>query len=414
MTIRQPRTAQTVDRYPREPAMNAGIVRSPVFMAFFPVAATALLAACGDDSSAQMTPPPAEVVVVSVARGEVPIELSYSGRTAGSREVEVRARVSGILLRRLYEEGSAVEQGEVLFRIDPEPFRAAAAQARAELAVATAERDEARRNRDRLVPLFEKRAVSQRERDEAVSAFEIGEANVAAAQARLRTTQLELGYTEVRAPIAGLTSREAQSEGSLVTAGDDSSLLTRIVQTDPLYVEFSIPENEAALLRDGLASNAPPTVRLKLDNGGEHATPGTLTFVDNAVDTASGTVRARAVLPNPGVALLPGQFVSVRLQGVSLMAAVSLPRRAVMTSTNGSFVWVVGKGQVVELRPVVLGRAFGEQTIITEGLNGGERVIVEGVLKVQPGATVKIVNPAKPGTRTAESSPAGSGREHAR
>ncbi len=154
-----------------------------------------------------------------------------------------------------------------------------------------------------------------------------------------------------------------------MTAGEDSSLLTRIVQTDPLYVEFSIAESEAALLRSALTSNRPPTVRLVLDNGGEHATPGTLTFIDNAVDTTSGTVRARAVLPNPGVALLPGQFVSVRLSGVSLMAAVSLPRRAVMTSTNGSFVWVVGKGQVVELRPVVLGRAFGEQTIITEGLD---------------------------------------------
>jgi membrane fusion protein (multidrug efflux system) len=394
--------------------MNVRIVRFRVFPAVVALGAAALLAACGDDSSAQMAPPPPEVVVTSVARGEVPIELSYSGRTAGSREVELRARVSGILLRRLYEEGSAVEQGDVLFRIDPEPFRATAAQARAELGVATAQRDEARRNRDRLVPLFEKSAVSQRERDEAVSAFEVGEANVAAAQARLRTAQLELGYTEVRAPIAGLTSREARSEGSLVTAGEDSSLLTRIVQTDPLYVEFSIPESEAAMLRDGLASNAPPTVRLVLDNGTEHATPGTLTFVDNAVDTASGTVRARAVLPNPGVALLPGQFVSVKLQGVSLMAAVSLPRRAVMTSTNGSFVWVVGKGQVVELRPVVLGRAFGEQTIITEGLNGGERVVVEGVLKVKPGATVKVVNPAKPGTRTAEASPGGPATEHAR
>jgi len=273
-------------------------------------------------------------------------------------------------------------------------------------AVAIAQRDEARRNRDRLVPLFEKSAVSQRERDAAVSAFEIGEANVAAAQARLRTAQLELGYTEVRAPIGGLASREERSEGSLVTAGEDSSLLTRIVQTDPLYVEFSIAESEAALLRSALTSNRPPTVRLMLDNGGEHATPGTLTFIDNAVDTTSGTVRARAVLPNPGVALLPGQFVSVRLSGVSLMAAVSLPRRAVMTSTNGSFVWVVGKGQVVELRPVVLGRAFGEQTIISEGLTGGERVIVEGVLKVQPGVAVKVVNPAKPGTRTADAAPA--------
>ena len=376
------------------------------------LACAAFTAGCGDNSSAQVAPPPPEVVVTTVARGEVPIQFSYSGRTAGSREVEVRARVSGILLQRLYAEGSRVREGDVLFRIDPEPFRAAAAQARAELAVAVAQRNEAQRNRDRLVPLFEKSAVSQRDRDTSVSALEIGEANVAAAQARLRTAQLELGYTEVRAPIGGLASREARSEGSLVTAGDDSSLLTRIVQTDPLYVEFSIAEGEAGMLRSALSSNRPPTVRLVLDNGSEYATPGTLTFIDNAVDTTSGTVRARAVLPNPGTALMPGQFASVRLSGVSLMAAVSLPRRAVMTSTNGSFVWVVGKGQAVELRPVVLGRAFGEQTIITEGLTGGERVIVEGVLKVQPGATVKIVNPAKPGTRTADATPGAAAAGH--
>ena len=371
--------------------------RLPVLLA---AAAATSVASCGDNSEAQLTPPP-EVAVTSVRRGEVPIQLTYSGRTAGVREVEVRARVSGILLRRSYEEGEPVREGEILFRIDPEPFRAAAAQARAELAVAVAQRDDARWNRDRVVPLYEKGLVGQRDRDAAVSAFEIGEANVAAARARLRAAELQLGYTEVRAPIAGLMSHEMRSEGSLVLAGDESSLLTRIVQTDPLYVEFSITEDEAALLRDGLTSNKPPTVRLTLDNGVEHATPGTLTFVDNAVDPASGMVRARAVLPNPGVVLLPGQFVSVRVSGVSLIAAVSLPRRAVMTSTNGSFVWVVGKGQVVELRPVVLGRAFGDQTIVTEGLIGGERVIVEGVLKVQPGVTVRIVNPARAGTRTA-------------
>jgi membrane fusion protein, multidrug efflux system len=385
--------------------------RLPVLLA---AAAATSVASCGDSSEAQLTPPPPEVLVTSVSRGEVPIQLTYSGRTAGVREVEVRARVSGILLRRSYEEGEPVGEGEILFRIDPEPFRAAAAQARAELAVAVAQRDDARRNRDRVVPLYDKGLVSQRDRDAAVSAFEIGEANVAAARARLRTAELELGYTEVRAPIAGLTSHEMRSEGSLVLAGDESSLLTRIVQTDPLYVEFSITEDEAALLRDGLTSNKPPTVRLTLDNGAEHATPGTLTFVDNAVDPASGTVRARAVLPNPGVVLVPGQLVSVRVSGVSLMAAVSLPRRAVMTSTNGSFVWVVGKGQVVERRPVVLGRAFGDQTIVTEGLIGGERVIVEGVLKVQPGATVRIVNPVRAGTRTAKATPAKSAAERTR
>jgi RND family efflux transporter MFP subunit len=171
-------------------------------------------------------------------------------------------------------------------------------------------------------------------------------------------------------------------------------------------VEISIPESEAALLRGTLTTSRPPTVRLVLHDGTEQATPGTLTFIGNAVDRRSGVVLARAVLPNAGVALLPGQPVSVRLSGVSLVAAVSLPRRAVMTSTNGSFVWVVGKGQVVERRPVVPGRAIGERMLIQEGLTGGERVIVESVLEVEPGITVKIVNSAKPGTRTAAVIPA--------
>jgi len=193
--------------------------------------------------------PAPEVAVATVAAGDLPLLLEYTGRAAGSRDVEVRARVGGILLERLFEEGSAVRKGDVLFRIDPAPYRAAAAQARAELGVARARLNEAQRQRDRIVPLFEKNAASQRQRDEAVSQYEVGAANVAAATASLQTAELDLGYTDVRAPISGLTSREARSEGSLVAANDDTSLLTRIVQTDPIYVEFALPETEAAIVR---------------------------------------------------------------------------------------------------------------------------------------------------------------------
>jgi membrane fusion protein (multidrug efflux system) len=357
------------------------------------LAALVALSACGKDPAAEMTPPPPEVAVVTAAHGALPLELEYTGRTAGSREVEVRARVSGILLERRYEEGSSVHKGDVLFRLDPDPFRATASQARAEVNVAKAQLEQARRERDRILPLFEKQAVSQRQRDEAVSGFEVAEANLAAADARARSAQLDLSYTEVRAPIGGLTSREARSEGSLVTAGSESSLLTSIVQIDPMYVEFTVPEDEAALLRERLAQGVELSAALMRENGTEYPHSGKLTFVDNAVETTSDTVRARVVVPNADSALVPGQFVRVKVLGLALENVVSIPRRALMTSAQGSFAWVVGKGEVVEMRPVTISRTVGDSAVVTAGLSGGERVVTEGVLKVKPGATVAVVEP---------------------
>ena len=236
--------------------------------------AAGALTGCGAREDGPMAPPPPEVVVATVTNGDLPLELAYTGRAVGSREVEVRALVSGIVLQRRYEEGSAVRRGDVLFLIDPDRYRAAVEQARAELGVEQARLAEARRQRDRLESLLDRKLVSQRQLDEAVSAFEVAEANTAAAQARLRTAELDFSYTEVRAPISGLTSREVRSEGSLAIAGDDSSLLTRIVQTDPIYVEFSLPEREAAQVRARLAAGRAPTVRVGLEDGAEHPTAG--------------------------------------------------------------------------------------------------------------------------------------------
>jgi membrane fusion protein, multidrug efflux system len=368
------------------------------------------LAACGKPPQ-QQAPPAPEVTVQTVGHEPVPLDLTYTARTVGSREVEVRARVGGIVLKRRYQEGSRVMQGQPMFLIDPEPVRARLSSASAEVAVAKARLDEARRNRDRVLPLFEKNAVSQSRRDEAVSGFEVAQANVLAAQSQERMAQLDLEYTDVRAPIGGLASREVLSEGSLVSTDQQSSLLTKIVQVDPLYIEFSVPEAEAALLRNGLASASasarPPGVKLILEDGSEYPQAAQLTFVDNAVEWTSGTVRVRAVMPNKNAQLIPGQFIRARVEGVMLSNVVSIPRKALMAGPQGAFVWLVGADSKAQMRPVQVGRSFGNNVIVTDGLKAGERYIVEGVLKVmQPGTLVSAVTAGeaarKPQAQTAQ------------
>jgi len=352
------------------------------------------LSGCGGKQEA-FQPPPPEVAVKKVDAGAVPLDLTYTARTVGSREVEVRARVGGILLKRRFEEGSRVREGQSLFQIDPEPIRAHIASATADVAVAKARLDEARRQKDRVVPLFEKNAVSQSRRDEAVSGFDVAQANLKAAEAALQMAKLDLGYSDVRAPIGGLTSRENVSEGSLISLDKDSSLLTRIVQIDPLYVEFSVPEAEAMLLRTALSpthKGPAPTVKLLLEDGSEYADAAKLTFVDNAVEVNSGTVRVRAVLQNKLAQLIPGQFVRAHVEGVSLANVVMVPRKAIMSGPQGHFVWLVGADEKVEIRPVQTGRGFGNDVIVTSGLNAGDRFVVEGVLKVQPGIQVSAVS----------------------
>jgi membrane fusion protein, multidrug efflux system len=274
--------------------------------------------------------------------------------------------------------------------------RARVGSARAEVAVAKARADEARRQRDRVLPLFEKNAVSQSRRDEAVSGFEVAQANLQAAESQLRMAQLDLGYTDVRAPITGLTSRETLSEGSLISTDQASSLLTKIVQVDPLYIEFAVPEAEAAMIRGGLApanqSAPPPGVKLILEDGSEYPQPAQVTFVDNSVDRNSGTVQVRAVLPNKDAQLLPGQFLRAKVEGIQLSNVVSVPRKAVVSGPQGPYVWVVGEDSKAQMRPVQVGRGLGNNVIVTEGLQAGDRYIVEGVLKVfQPGTQVSAV-----------------------
>lgn len=360
------------------------------------IAASLALGACSKEP-ANHAPPAPEVTVQTVDSQPLALELTYAARTVGSREVEVRARVGGMVLKRRYQEGSRVVQGQPMFLIDPEPVRARLSSARAEVAVAKARLDEARRQRDRVLPLFDKNAVSQSRRDEAVSGYEVAQANLQAAESQQRMAQLDLEYTDVRAPITGLTSREVMSEGSLVSTEQASSLLTRIVQVDPLYIEFAVPEAEAALIRSGLApankSAPPPGVKLVLEDGSEYPQHAQVTFVDNAVDVGSGTVRVRAVLPNKDAQLIPGQFIRAKVEGVLLSNVVSVPRKAIMSGPQGSYVWVVGDDQKAQMRPVQVGRSMGNNVIVTDGLQTGDRYVVEGVMKVmQPGIQVSAVS----------------------
>ena len=370
---------------------------------FFSLSAVVLLAACRGEAPAPQQFPPVEVGVVDVQPRALSLVLEYPAQLKGVREVEVRARVSGILLERRYDEGAHVEAGDVLFRIDPEPFRAEAARARAALGVEEANFGQAQRERDRILPLYEKNLASLRDRDNALAGFESSEAAVAAARASLRTAELNLSYTEVRAPISGLTSKEVRSEGSLVTAGAESSLLTYIVQADRLYVELAVTDTDAELVRAALASDHREQVGVSIADaqGRAIAAMGTIEFVSPRIDDATGTVAIRAVLANPD-GVVPGRIVRARVEGVSIENSLVIPKRAVMHGAQGAYVWTVDASGQPAPTPVELGALAGNDVVVTAGLSAGARVVVDGVLKVRPGSPVNAVPSASSPTRNGE------------
>ena len=345
--------------------------------------------------------PPAPVSVQQVKPVSVPVRFEFVGQTAGSKEAEVRARVQGILERRTYQEGSRVKAGQLLFVIDPKPYAAQMQAAEADLARAEAGNAQARRNLERVKPLADSKALSQREYDEAVSSAESGAASVKQAQARLTEARLNLGYTSVTAPVGGMASRALKSEGSLVTPGDNS-LLTTISQVDPLYVNFGVTESDQRHILRALgtpkAIDVDPkdvkaaTVTVKLSDGTEYPLKGRLGFIDPRVNTQTGSFDARAEVPNPDGLLRPGQFVRVVLESAPRPNVIVVPQRAVMDGPQGKFVYVAGKsadGKDVALqRPVSVGEwvdVGGQpQWIVDQGLAAGDAVIVEGMAKIFP------------------------------
>lgn len=366
------------------------------------LALAASLAACGQPPPPQ-APPPAEVGVLEMQPRNLELSLEYPAQLRGAREVEVRSRVSGILLERRYEEGARVAAGDVLFRIDPEPFRADVARARAELGVQQATLGQARRERDRIVPLYDQKLASLRDRDTALAGFESAAAAVAAAEAALRSAELALSYTDVRAPIDGMTSREVRSEGSLVTAGGESSLLTYIVQADRLYVDFAVSDSDAEVLSAALSdSGASVGVRVLDTRGRAIGELAPIEFISPRVDDATGTIGIRAVLENP-TGVLPGRIVRARVEGVNVANSFVIPKRAIMHGAQGAYVWVVDSAGQPAPAPVQLGALSGNDVAVIGGLSAGNRVVVDGILKVQPGAPVNAVPIPADGTPQGES-----------
>jgi membrane fusion protein (multidrug efflux system) len=369
-----------------------------------------LLSACGQGGADKGGPkggpgmgmPPPEVSVMTVEPKALPVSFEYAGTTAGSREVEVRARVPGILQKRNFTEGAPVKQGQSLYTIDAAPFEAAHARAEADVAAAEARHEQARRNAARLKPLYAEKAVSQKEYDDAASAEAISVADVKAARARLTEAKLNLGYTRVEAPSSGVASRSLRSEGSLVSGPD--VLLTTVMQVDPIWVNFGIPDNEQSRLQKDmeagrltLPKNGGLEVEVRLADGRTYPRKGKVNFSDVRVSPATGTREVRAELPNPDGALQPGQFVRVVVRGGVRPNAVSVPQRAVLDGPQGKFVFVVNEKSMAEPRPVEAGEWAGDAWIIYSGLKAGDKVITDGVMKLGPGAPVRIADPnAKP------------------
>ncbi|MEC5387401.1 efflux RND transporter periplasmic adaptor subunit [Uliginosibacterium sp. H3] len=386
----------------------------------------AALAACskGEQAGGGMhNMPPPQVSVVVVKPQSVPVTFEYTGQTLGSREVEVRARVGGIIEKRLYAEGGPVAAGQVLFELDPKPLQAQVAAAEADVATAEARAAQATRESARLKPLLAEKAVSQQEYDNAVSNAQIGEAGLLSSKARLQELRLNLGYTKVVAPVSGMSGRALKSEGSLVSTAD--SLLTTLVQLDPLYVSFGPSENEQNAIERDVANGS--LVLPKISNidveirgadGSVLAKGGRVNFTDSHVSSATGTVERRAELPNPGNRLKAGQFVRVALHGAVRPNAIVVPQGAVLEGPQSKIVMTVAKDKdgkdVVAPRPVevgewttlegVGGKPATKVWVITKGLAAGDQVILDNFVKLRPGAPVVPVSPEA--AAAAQSAPA--------
>lgn len=348
-----------------------------------------LLSACGNSGQAAGPGAPGgmpamPVTIIEAQPQQVPVIIEVAGQTEGAKEVQVQARVSGILTQQLFQEGSTVKKGATLFTIDRAPFEIALAQARAALAQDKANLEKAQREATRLTPLVVEKAVSQKEADDANSALITAQASLAANEARVRDAELNLSYTRVTAPISGITGRAPLSVGSLVVPGAASGLLTTVNIIDPIWVRFGFSESEALQLRR--AGNK-VQVNLLLSDGTLYDKPGKLNFTASTVDSSSGMVQMRAEFPNPDRSLLSGQFVRVQVT-IGEREAYRVPQAAITQTDQGKMLFTVTADNTVAPRPVETDGWAGHDWVVTQGLEPGDRVIIDNLMKLRPGGAV--------------------------
>ncbi|MDQ3335860.1 MAG: efflux RND transporter periplasmic adaptor subunit [Myxococcota bacterium] len=367
-----------------------------------------------DDKPAARPTGPVEVGVVTIQPQSVTLRKDLPGRTSAVRVAEVRARVNGIVQKRLFQEGSDVKEGQALFRIDSAPYAAALESARAQVARAEASIASTRSLAERYQKLIETNAVSKQELDDAIAKQKTAEADLASARAAVKRAAIDVGYTTVTAPLAGRIGRADVTEGGYVQA-QTATLLATIQQIDQLYVDLTWSNAEVMRLRRAIDSGVLQSeggqakVVLLLEDGREYAEQGTLQFADVTVDATTGSISLRALVPNPKRELLPGMFVRARIDEGTHQNALLVPQRAVTRDQAGRpQALVVSAANKVERRQLVTERELGDAWLVTSGINAGDRVIVEGLQKVRPGADVVAV-PASTSAKAASAPGSGSG-----
>jgi membrane fusion protein (multidrug efflux system) len=346
--------------------------------------------ACSPGADKAVVAAPPQVAVMTVETADTPVVYEFVGRTISSRRVEIRSRVDGFVEQRVYTEGGKVTEGETLFLMDPKPFEAQLSAVNAELVQQQARLTNASANLKRIKQLAQQNAVAQKELDDALGVYRSASAAVEAAKAKVLQAELDLGYTDIRSPVTGISSFAVKQEGSYVNSSD--SLLTYVAQIQPMWVEFSVSENQLSRLeleqREGRIKNPENgdfTVEILLVDGTLFPETGKITFADASLSEKTGTFLLRAEIANANAHLRPGMFVNVRLQGAMRPNAILLPQRAVQQGAQGSFVWIVDENGISHFQPVVAGRWHGDKWFIDSGLKGGDTVVVDGAQKVRAG-----------------------------
>jgi membrane fusion protein, multidrug efflux system len=352
--------------------------------------------ACGKKEEPKTAPPAQEVMVMTVTPKTVPATMEFVAQASSSHQVEIVARVSGFLEKILYREGEVVKEGQIMFQMDQKPFQAQVAAAKGEVENRRAQLWTAQANLDRIKPLAEQDAASKSDLDNAIGSVKSAEASVYEAQAKLDKAQLDLSYTTIKSPVTGVTGKALLREGSYLTPSGTNAQLTYVAQLNPIWIDFSISQNQRASLgeevrkgRLSLPKDQGYEVELQLSDGNLYPHRGKVSFADPSFSKETGTFLVRAEVPNPKTELRPGMFVKAILKGAVRPNAIVVPQKAVQQTPNGHTIYLANAKDQAEIRPVMVGDWIGEDWIINQGLKAGDRVIVEGFQRLAPGAPVK-------------------------